>query len=123
MKRFILFVILGVIFGQAYAGELYRAPSAGDSGKYFVLENENLGGRIIKVLTSRVGKNNEYTDFTQLKINCNTNQYFTLAGSSEDGAKDNPSKPLKDWSTNSKWTGLIVGSSKYDLVNYICRKF
>lgn len=106
----------------SYAKEMYRAPSAGDSGTYYVLTYEKVEGDIVRVLTSRIGKGNEYTDFTDLKFNCASKQYFELAGGSEDGVKEIPSKPLKDWSGKSKWTPLVTGSSKYDLFQFICDK-
>jgi hypothetical protein len=121
LKPFTFLYVLVIPFGS-FAKELYRAPSAGDSGSYYVLETEKLEGGQIKVLTSRVGKGAAYTDFTELKVNCKTKQYFELAGDSEDGAKESPTQPLKDWSARSKWTSLVTGSSKYDLVNYVCSK-
>lgn len=122
MKQLISLIMLLSFSNMIMANELYRSK-AGDSGKYYIIESHNLGGGIIKVLSSRIGKNDAYTDFTQLKVNCKTKQYFELAGSSEDGAKSKPSKELKDWSGSSKWVSLISGSSKYDLVNYICKKY
>ncbi len=122
MKQIISLVILISFSSLVLANELYRSK-AGDSGKYYIIESKDLGGGIIQVLSSRIGKGNAYTDFTQLKVNCKTKQYFELAGSSEDGAKSKPSKQLKDWSKNSKWVNLVTGSSKYDLVNYICKKY
>lgn len=104
------------------ANELYRAPSSGDSGTYYVLKREKLDDAQFKVLTSRIGKGNAYTDFTEVKINCQTRQYFELAGASEDGKKEAPTTPLKDWSSRSKWTPLVTGSSKHDLVTHVCRK-
>lgn len=114
-------LFLSIPFG-AFAKELYRAPSAGDSGTYFVLKIEKLDKAQFKVLTSRIGKGNAYTDFTELKINCKTRQYFELAGSSEDGKKEAPTATLKEWSSRSEWTSLVPGSSKHDLVTYVCRK-
>ena len=102
---------------QLVGGEII---SAGDRGTYYVLSSEKLGGGHVKVLTSRVGKGAAYTDFTELKVDCNNRQYFELAGGSEDGEKDTPTAPLNDWSARSKWTSLVPGSSKSDLVNYIC---
>jgi hypothetical protein len=123
MKKILIIIGALVFFSNfATANELYRAPSAGDKGAYYILEIEDLGNNIIRVLSSRIGKGNAYTDFTELKVNCKSKQYFELAGSSEDGAKEKPTQKLKDWSKNSKWTSLIQGSSKYDLVNYICKK-
>lgn len=115
-------IVLMLLTEFAVAKELYRAPSAGDKGAYYILESENLGNNIIRVLSSRIGKGNAYTDFTELKVNCNTKQYFILAGSEEDGDRETPSKPLEDWSKNSKWTSLVTGSSKYDLVSFVCNK-
>lgn len=122
MKKFILLSVAAIYSLSAVSGELYRAPSAGDSGTYYVLELTKLKDGNIKVLTSRIGKGRAYTDFTELKINCEKMTYFTVAGSSEDGAKNNPSTILKDWSKGSKWTPLTYGSSKSDLVTYVCRK-
>ena len=113
-------LLIVFVFFEAEAAEVYRYPSAGDAGKYFILEREPLGNNIFQVLVSRVGKANAYTDFTRLKINCATQKYFELAGSSEDGAKDEPTKPLRDWSKRSKWVGLVRGSSKHDLVMHLC---
>ena len=123
MKSAIPFLILIITSSLVSANELYRPAKPKDSGKYYILESQDLDNRVIQVLSSRIGKGNAYTDFTQLKVNCNTKQYFELAGSSEDGAKSKPSKNLKDWSKNSKWVSLVSGSSKYDLVKYICKKY
>ena len=122
MKHIISLLIFISISGSISANELYR-QKPGDSGKYYIIESKDLGKEIIQVLSSRIGKGNAYTDFTKLKVNCKSKQYFELAGSSEDGAKNKPSKQLKDWSKNSKWVSLVSGSSKYDLVNYICKKY
>ena len=119
MKKGLLAFVLTFVSLLVSANEMYRAPSAGDSGSYFVISSEQGDDGIHTVLTSRIGKGNAYTDFTKLKINCASKQYFELGGSSEDGAKNSPSKPLKDWS-NSKWTPIVSGSSKSDLVRYIC---
>lgn len=104
----------------ALCQQVYRAPTAGDKGTYFLLSKEVLANKQFKVLTSRVGKGGEYTDFTELKVDCESKRYFELAGGSEDGQKDKPSAPLKDWSGRSKWTSLVPGSSKSDLVRFVC---
>lgn len=122
MKIYFAVIAIMTVSINSYAAEIYRAPSSGDSGTYYVLSREKIENGMIKVITSRVGKGNEYTDFTEMKINCASKQYFELAGSSEDGAQEKPSKPLKDWSGQSKWTSLVAGSSKYDLVQFICKK-
>lgn len=123
MKKIVIILAFASLSSFSIASEMYRAPSAGDRGTYFVLNAENIGHKTVKVLTSRVGKGNAYTDFTELKINCQSKQYFELAGSSEDGGKSKPSKPLKDWSKQSKWTSFVPGSSKSDLVTFVCKKY
>lgn len=122
MKLILTFVAITMACSHAHANEMYRSPKPGDKGTYFVLKKNKLGDGTIRVLTSRIGKNNAYTDFTEIKINCDTEQYFELAGGSEDGAIGMPTNLLKDWSKQSKWTTLIQGSSKYDLVQFICKK-
>lgn len=121
MKKTIYTVVLAAYSFSATANEIYRAPSSGDSGSYYIISSEKGSDGILTVLSSRIGKGNAYTDFTKLKVNCKTKQYFELGGSSEDGAKKSPSKPLKDW-TNSMWVSLVPGSSKSDLVRYVCNK-
>ena len=120
MNKILLFTVISICSFNAVSKQLYRAPSGGDSGAYYVLEQAQMNDGYLKVLTSRIGKGKAYTDFTELKINCSKKQYFTLAGSSEDGEKNKPSKPLKDWSNGSKWTSIVNGSSKSELVNFVC---
>lgn len=120
MKIYLMATLITLTSNSSYANEIYRHPTSGDSGTYYVLSNEKLNSSVSKVLTSRVGKNSEYTDFTEVKVNCLSNQYFELAGSSEDGLQNKPTKILTDWSKKSKWVPLVTGSSKYDLVQFIC---
>ncbi|GAB3015286.1 hypothetical protein [Bowmanella dokdonensis] len=120
MKNIIFTIAFACAF-SVVANEMYRAPSSGDSGTYFIVSSEKGSDGILTVISSRIGKDNAYTDFTKLNVNCASKQYFELGGSSEDGAKKSPSKPIKDWS-NSKWASLVPGSSKSDLVRYVCNK-
>lgn len=122
MKKLILTVALAICSFLGSANEMYRAPSSGDNGSYFIISSEKGSSGLLTVLSSRIGKGNAYTDFTKLSINCETKQYLELGGSSEDGAKKSPSKPLKDWS-NSRWVSVVKGSSKSDLVRYVCNKY
>lgn len=115
-------VALFSISSFSMAKDLYRAPSDGDKGSYYILDNKELSDGLVRVLSSRIGKGNASTDFTELKINCKTKQYFVLALGEENGAKDKPTEELKDWSKQSKWTSLVEGSSKSDLVEYVCKK-
>lgn len=123
MNKMIFFIVaLLSISNISMAKDLYRAPSAGDKGAYYILESKELGDGVLQVLSSRIGKGNASTDFTELKVNCKTKQYFVLALGEENGAKDKPTEELKDWSKQSKWTSLVEGSSKYDLVEFVCKK-
>ena len=105
------------------ANEQYRAPRAGDYGDYYIIESEVLENGLIRALCSRIGKGRAYTDFTEVLVDCSTQKYLEIAGSSEDGARAQPTKPLKKYNTRGKWTSLVVGSSKYDLVQYVCKKY
>lgn len=104
-----------------WAADLYRAPSAGDSGAYYVLKQESIGAGMFKVLSNRVGKGAAYTDFTELKVNCKSKQYFELAGGEADGKQMSAPASLIP-RENSKWVSLVPGSSKADLVNFVCAK-
>lgn len=119
MRKF-LFIILAFVSLEAIANTLYRAPSSGDRGAYYIIEKKKLDKNMFYVLTSRVGKNKAYTDFTKLKIDCGSMKYFELAGSSVDGFRMKPIGKFRDWSQRSKWTALINGSSKSDLVHFVC---
>ncbi len=120
--RLLLLILVTALSFSCLANDMYRSPKQGDYGTYYVLKSENIRHGVFKVLTSRIGKGKAYTDFTELGINCLDRKYFILAGSSEDGSKDKPSKPLSDWSKTSKWTHLVYGSSKYDLLSFVCNK-
>lgn len=121
MKKVIFAITLAACSFSVFANEMYRASSSSDSGNYFIVTSVKGNDGILTVLSSRIGKGNAYTDFTKLNVNCASNQYFELGGNSEDGAKKSPSKPFKDW-PNAKWTSLVPGSSKSDLVHYVCNK-
>ena len=122
MNKILLFIILTTLSLNVSANTLYRSPSSADKGAYYIIESKPFEGKKFYVLTSRVGKNKAYTDFTKLEIDCASMKYFELAGSSVDGFQKKPTKKLNDWSENSKWVSLISGSSKSDLVHFICKK-
>ena len=102
--------------------KLYRAPMSGDAGQYY-LHSKNLhhDGTLL-LLTSRVGRGNQNTSFTELKVDCAKKSYFFLAGSVEPGAKDAPTVPLADRSEDSEWLDVVKGSSKFDLVQFVCNQ-
>lgn len=106
---------------SCWGADLYRAPSAGDSGSYYILKQEAIGTGMFKVLSNRVGKGAAYTDFTELKVNCESRQYFELAGGEADGKQMSAPASLTP-RKNSTWASLVPGSSKSDLVNFVCAK-
>jgi hypothetical protein len=84
---------------------------AGDKGKYYLLDARESGG-ITTTLHKRVGVSE--TGFSMTEINCKTYQYRDM-GYSENGIDKIKIKV-------GRWTELVTGSSKSDLVNFICFK-
>lgn len=82
---------------------------SGDQGKYYLMEAFK-NGDVIQTLHKRIGV--DATGYTKLEINCQSKQYRDL-GYSEVSPSD-----IKKRIGN--WTDLISGSSKSDLVNFVC---
>lgn len=122
MNKILLFIVLTTLSLDLSANTLYRAASSGDKGAYYIVESKALENNKFYVITSRVGKNKAYTDFTKLNIDCDSMKFFELGGSSTDGFQEKPTKKFNDWSERSKWVSLVNGSSKSDLVHFICKK-
>ena len=120
MKRQFIIYLLILIPQIGLANQLYRSPQPVDNGKYYIIEHKKLDDGLIDVLSSRVGKNNAYTDFTILNAHRKSLKYLELGGTSAEGLRDAPTKTLRPWS-NAKWTSLVSGSSKSDLVQYVCK--
>lgn len=49
-------------------------------------------------------------------------KYFELVGSESDGFQEKPTEKFNDWSKSSEWVSIVNGSSKSDLVHFICNK-
>jgi len=122
MNKISLFLLFTTLSLSLSANTLYRAASSCDKGAYYIVESKPLENNKFYVLTSRVGKNKAYTDFTKLNIDCGSMKYFELAGSSVDGFQEKPTKKFNDWSKNPKWVSLVNSSSKSNLVHFICKK-
>jgi hypothetical protein len=108
---FCLFSSLTFICGTAVSAEVQIPRSMADKGKYYLLDAKSKDG-ITTTLHKRVGVNE--TGYSKTEINCKTLRYRDM-GYSEDG-------PDKITGTPSKWTDLFSGSSKSDLVNFVCAK-
>ena len=95
----------------AHAAEVEIPRTMADKGKYYLLEAKTKGG-ITTTLHKRVGVNE--TGYSKTEINCKSMQYRDI-GYSEDG-------PDKLAGAPSKWTDVFSGSSKSDLVNFMCSR-
>ena len=122
--KLLMLVSLFTLFGceKSSSNIEYRSPSSGDKGSYSIIKHESLDDSKYSLLTNRIGKNDKYTDFTKITIDCSNHKYLVTAIGYEDGAEDTPNKELISVPKSSqKWTELINGSSKSDLVNFVCR--
>lgn len=81
----------------------------GDKGRYYLV-NATRNGDVITTLHKRVGVSS--TGWSLCEINCRTRLMRELGYSEQDpnGIEVNP----------TKWFELVPGSSKSDLVNFVC---
>lgn len=98
---------------------LYRSAIEGDAGKYYILEKNKIWDSTFLVISSRVGKYNAYTNFTKLNVNCDTMEHKILGICESDGFQERVNCDFSDGDATD-WTTLITGSSKSDLVHFIC---
>lgn len=84
--------------------------SMADKGQYYLLESKREGD-IIRTLHKRIGVDS--VGWTKCEINCKT-RLMREIGYSEVGPKAIKSNP-------TKWFELVSGSSKSDLVNFVCK--
>lgn len=96
---------------RALAEEIQIPRSMADKGKYYLLDVKTKGD-IATSLHKRVGVNE--TGYSKTEINCKSMQYRDM-GYSEDGADKITGSP-------GKWTDVLAGSSKSDLVNFVCSR-
>ncbi|MFN3790140.1 hypothetical protein [Massilia sp.] len=104
-----LFSSLMIICNTAASAEVQIPRSMADKGRYYLLDAKIKDG-ITTTVHKRVGVNE--TGYSKTEINCKTTQYRDM-GYSENG-------PDKITGTPSKWTDILSGSSKSDLVNFVC---
>lgn len=81
----------------------------GDKGRYFLLYVERKGTNFIAI-NSRIGVYD--TVYTKTEINCQQKQFRVLGESYSSIDEIN--------NLMSKWSDLVSGSSKSDLVHYVC---
>jgi hypothetical protein len=103
-------VAAGVLTSTVATGAEIAIPrSMADKGKYFLL-GKTIKGGIITTLHKRVGVHE--TGYSETQINCKTQQYRD-AGYSEEG-------PQRIKPVDGKWTDALAGSSKSDLLIFVC---
>jgi hypothetical protein len=96
---------------QVRGAEIPIPRTMADKGKYYLLDVKTQGS-IVTSLHKRVGVNE--TGYSKTEINCKSMQYRDM-GYSEDG-------PDKIADSPGKWTDVLTGSSKSDLVNFVCAR-
>ena len=84
---------------------------AGDKGKYYLIEAKKEGS-IYKVLHKRVGV--DATGYTRTEINCQTLKFREM-GYSEVSPHAMTINP-------TVWAEIVEGSSKSDLVHFVCQQ-
>jgi len=94
----------------AQAETLIPRSTSGDKGRYYLLEMDKKGD-IVTTIHKRVGVS--YTGYTKTEINCKTKNIRVL-GYSEESPSAIKTKP-------TEWFSLVPGSSKSDLVNFVCK--
>jgi hypothetical protein len=109
-KELTLGLLMSSLAGLSLAqSELLIPRSKPDKGKYYLLK-KSVSGNITKTLHKRVGVS--VIDFTLTEINCATKQYRVIGLGEETADSIQP--------ISGNWTQAINGSSKSDLVNYVC---
>jgi hypothetical protein len=91
---------------------LIPKSALGDKGQYYLLEARREGS-LVKTLHKRVGVDS--VGFTRVEINCQSMQFRQL------GYGEGSIASIQ--SNTSDWSDLVAGSSKSDLVNFVCMKF
>ena len=96
---------------EANAAEVEIPRTMTDKGRYYLMEATTKGG-ITTTVHKRVGVSE--AGYSKTQINCKSMQYRDM-GYSEAG-------PDKIAGSPGKWTEAITGSSKSDLVNFVCSR-
>lgn len=110
-KHILMALAVGAFATTAISAETQIPRTMADKGRYFLLEKTQKDG-IITTLHKRVGVSE--TGYSKTEINCKTRQYRDM-GYSEDGADKIKPAP-------GKWTDILNGSSKSDLVSFVCSR-
>jgi len=107
----LLMIAATLVSIEAKSAEVQIPRTMQDKGKYYLLDSATRGG-ITTTLHKRVGVNE--IGYSKTEINCKTMEYRDM-GYSEVG-------PDKITVVASRWTKVLTGSSKSDLVNFVCSR-
>jgi len=112
-KNIISYLLSSLIItcSAAVSAEVQFPRSMSDKGRYYLLDAKIKDGNTT-TLHKRVGVNE--TGYSKTEINCKTMQFRDI-GYSENG-------PDKITGTPGKWADIVPGSSKSDLMNFVCDK-
>lgn len=99
---------------MAETGEIEIPRSTpGDRGRYYLLEAVR-DGDVVHTLYKRVGPS--VTGYTRFDVDCTTRQHRDLGYSEESPEAIRPYEHPPDWSD------FIEGSSKGDVVKFVCAR-
>lgn len=110
MKRIFLVTLIATF---CFSAEIEIPRSMADKGKYYLLDIKK-DGDYIQATHKRVGVDS--LGFSLTKIDCK-NYVFQDLGYGEDSV--NNIKPSK----YPQWTNVVIGSSKSDLIKFVCLKY
>lgn len=111
LKLIVVALGASVLVTSAFGTEVEFPRSMADKGRYYLLEKSTKAG-IITTVHKRVGVNE--TGYSKTEINCSTSQYRDV-GYGEGG-------PKKIKAVSGRWTDTLSGSSKSDLVSFVCAR-
>lgn len=111
MNKILFVFTMFFISSQLFADVLIPRSVLGDKGRYYLIR-QSKSGNIVSTLHKRVGVDS--VGYTSAKVNCKTKQIQEI-GYSEVSAKAIKPNP-------TAWYDLVVGSSKYDLYTFVCKK-
>ena len=110
MRR-LIFVLTIVFACQAALAEELIPRSMVEKAKYFLISVEN-DGEYLKTVHRRTSSWG--TGYSVTRIDCSNDRYMDL------GYGDESQSNIKMYD-KTQWTKPIQGSSKSDLVNYVCK--
>lgn len=119
MLKFVVIAVATLAMSnQLYAqqNEKLIPQSNPDGCKYYLAKSERTGA-LLKVTHKQVCQKNEYysgVSYTVMKVDCKRRK-FAEVGYGDDSIQNiQPVSPIE-------WSGVIAGSSRSDLVNYVCK--